>query len=111
MVIPAPAFAAETSYELMLLHLFIYLCLIISTIVLPLGFRRKGFLVFMYISCLVSIGLVFEEFKLSYNEVVMLAIPILLWSFLVLVILKLKKHKIMEDNTASCTDDDTTFGP
>jgi len=111
MVIPASAFAAETSYELMLLHMFIYICLIIFTIVLPFGYRRKGFLLFMYISCLVAIGFVFEEFKLSCNEVVMLVIPMLLWAFLVFVILKLKKHKIMEDNIAPCTDDDTTLGP
>lgn len=110
-MIPTPAFAAETSYELMLLHLFMYLCLIISTIVLPFGFRRKGLLVVMYILCFLSLGLVFEEFKLRFNEGVMFAIPILLWILLVIIILKLKKHKILEDNTEPPGDDNTAFGP
>ena len=110
-VIPVPAFAAETSIELMLLHLFVYLCLIVFTIVLPFGYRRKGFLLFMFISCLVSILFVVEEFKLNCNEAVMFAIPIMLWTSLVFIILKLKKHKIMDDNIAPYTDDDTTLGP
>jgi len=111
MVIPAPAFAAETSLEYVPLYLFMYFCLIISTIVLPFGFRRKGFLVFMYISCYVLIGFIYEGLKLKCSEIDMLAIPILLWTSLVFIILKLKKHKIMDDNVAPCTDDDTTLGP